>query len=168
MLATPVEEKLGRLIEPSIGAMGYALVLLRLRDGDRKKVLEIAAERQDGEAMSVDDCAQISHTVSALLDVDDPIRGAYRLEVSSPGMDRPLVKLEDFSRFAGHEAKLETKQPVDGRRRFRGILRGVKDGAVLLEVDGALLELAYDTLHQAKLVLTEALMKEALRKKKAG
>ncbi|ACJ00277.1 ribosome maturation factor RimP [Rhodospirillum centenum] len=124
-------ERIGRIIEPSVEAMGYELVRVQLSGGQRP-TLQIMAERSDGAAMTVEDCADISRAVSALLDVEDPLPGAYTLEVSSPGIDRPLTRLKDFERFAGFEARLETKAPVDGRKRFRGFLAGIEDDAVRL------------------------------------
>lgn len=124
-------ERIGRIIEPSVEAMGYELVRVQLSGGQRP-TLQIMAERSDGAAMTVEDCADISRAVSALLDVEDPLPGAYTLEVSSPGIDRPLTRLKDFERFAGYEARLETKAPVDGRKRFRGFLAGIEDHAVRL------------------------------------
>jgi ribosome maturation factor RimP len=108
--------------------------------------------------MTVEDCAEISRTVSALLDVADPIVGAYTLEVSSPGIDRPLIRREDFARFAGFEAKIELNAPQDGRRRFRGKLLGVEGDAVRLLVDDAPVALPLAAVARAKLVLTDALL----------
>src|SRR5258708_5415319 len=114
--------------------MGYRVVRIAITGG-RRATLQIMAERANNAAMTVEDCADISRTVSALLDVADPIDGAYLLEVSSPGIDRPLVKREDFARFAGHEARVELNAPVDGRKRFRGRLQGIDGDQVRLVVD---------------------------------
>src|SRR5258708_25130091 len=119
-----VVAKVEDLLAPVLEALGYGIVRVQLHSG-RRATLQIMAERRDGAAMSVDDCAQISRAASALLDVEDPITGAYDLEVSSPGIDRPLTRLQDFERFAGFEAKLETDRLLDGRRRFRGRILGV-------------------------------------------
>ena len=116
------------------------------------------ADRTDGAPMTVDDCAEISQTVSALLDVADPIAGTYVLEVSSPGIDRPLTRLKDFERFAGFEARIETKAMIDGRRRFRGILKGIAEARVRVDVEGGLVELPFDGILRAKLVLNDALL----------
>jgi ribosome maturation factor RimP len=116
------------------------------------------AERTDDRAMRVEDCTEISRTVSALLDVADPIAGAYLLEVSSPGIDRPLVRREDFARFAGFEAKVELSAPVDGRKRFRGRLLGVEGDDVRLLVDALPVALPITTVTRAKLVLTDELL----------
>lgn len=145
------------MIAPSLEAMGYRVVRVAVTGG-RRATLQIMAERIDEQAMTVEDCAEISRTVSALLDVADPIAGAYTLEVSSPGIDRPLVKREDFVRFAGFEAKIELNQPRDGRRRFRGKLLGVEGDEVRLLVDDAPVVLPLSAVTRAKLVLTDELM----------
>jgi ribosome maturation factor RimP len=149
--------KIEAMITPSLEAMGYSVVRVAITGG-RRATLQIMAERRDEKPMTVDDCADISRTVSALLDVADPIAGAYTLEVSSPGIDRPLVRREDFARFAGHEAKIELNAPVDGRRKFRGTLLGVEGDAVRLLVDAAPIALPLATVTRAKLVLTDALL----------
>jgi ribosome maturation factor RimP len=145
-------------IGPAIEAAGYSIVRVIFTGGGHRPTLQIMAERADGRPMSVDDCATVSHTISALLDVADPIAASYMLEISSPGLDRPLVKRQDFERFAGHEAKLELKEPIDGRRRFRGRLKGVEGEAVALEMDGAVLRLPLGGVSRAKLVLTDELI----------
>lgn len=152
-----------RLIAPSLEAMGYALVRLRLTGGGRP-TLQIMAEHKDGREMTVDDCAEISRAVSAILDVEDPIDGAYLLEVSSPGIDRPLTRPEDFDRFAGHEAKVELSQPVDGRKRFRGRILGLDSGQVRLAAEDGECLLPLPAIRSAKLVLTDALIADSLKR----
>ncbi len=125
--------RIEQIVGPSIEGMGYELVRVQLSGGQRP-TLQIMAERQDGRAMTVEDCADISRAVSALLDVEDPLPGAYTLEVSSPGIDRPLTRLKDFERFKGFEARIETKLPLDGRKRFRGLLEGVAGEDVRLSL----------------------------------
>lgn len=141
--------------------MGFNLVRVRFSGGGRP-VLQIMVERIDERPIDVDDCAEVSRTVSALLDVEDPIPGAYTLEISSPGIDRPLVRLDDFDRFAGHEAKIVMAGTIAGRKRFRGRLLGVRDGFVLLRLDEAgdddVTHLPFEGIASAKLVLTDALM----------
>ncbi len=149
--------KIEAIITPSLEAMGYRVVRIAVTGG-RRATLQIMAERADDAAMTVDDCADISRTVSALLDVADPIDSAYFLEVSSPGIDRPLVKREDFTRFAGHEARVELNTPVDGRKRFRGRLEGIDGDRVRLVVDGAPVALPFPAITRAKLVLTDELI----------
>ena len=159
-------ERITHIIEPSLESMGYNLVQVKLADGTRRKTLTIMAERLDDVFMSFDDCTQISQTVSALLDVDDPITGAYDLEVSSPGLDRPLTKLADFTRYAGYEIKCDMLIPVEGRKRFKGILKGITGQTISIEVDGAPLSFAFGNIRTAKLVVTDDLVAETLRKQK--
>ena len=145
-------------IAPTLEAMGYEVVRAALSGGGRK-TLQIMAERRDGAATTVEDCAAISEVLSPIFDVEEPVPGAYDLEVSSPGIDRPLTRPKDFVAFAGHEAKLETKLPLNGRRRFRGILKGLgADGEVVLDVDGAEVRIAIPDVGTARLVLTEKLI----------
>lgn len=146
-----------RLIAPSVTAMGYAIVRIMI-SGDRRPKLQIMIERQDGAAITIDDCGAVSRATSAILDVEDPIAGSYVLEVSSPGIDRPLTRLDDFRRFAGFEARVEVRIPVEGRRRFRGRLLGVEGDRVLIEGEDGPLELRFATIARAKLVLTDALL----------
>lgn len=153
-------QRIERMIEPALTEMGFALVRVRLSGGARP-TLQIMAERSDGGGMTVDDCAAISHTVSAILDVEDPVSGPYTLEVSSPGIDRPLVRRRDFERFAGFEAKIEMQHAVDGRRRFRGRLAGLDGDAVRLATGAGDVVLRLDDIHQAKLVLTDDLLAAA-------
>lgn len=150
-----------RIVSPSLEAMGYDVVRVQL-SGSQRPVLQVMAERLDRAGMTVDDCAEISRTVSALLDVEDPIPSQYTLEVSSPGIDRPLVRLADFERFAGFDAKVELRTPVDGCRRFQGRLGGVEDGRVRLAVeDGAAVLLPFDDVQRARLLLTDELLAAA-------
>ena len=145
------------LIGPIVEAMGFSLVRVQILGRSRPR-LQVMAERTDGEAMLVDDCAAISRAVSAVLDVEDPIAGAYTLEVSSPGIDRPLVRLADFDRFVGFEAKVEMDLAVDGRRRFQGRLLGTEGDAVRLRMEDSEVVLPYADIRRAKLVLTEELL----------
>src|SRR5215472_7298244 len=148
------------MVTPSLEAMGYRLVRVSMTGG-RRATLQVMAERLDGAAMTVEDCADISRSLSALLDVADPIAGAYTLEVSSPGIDRPLIRREDFARFAGFEAKIELTQPQAGRRRFRGRLLGVDGDSVRLLADGAEIALPLAAVLRAKLALTDELLAAA-------
>lgn len=156
---------IARLIEPTLNGLGYELVRVQIGGGRAgTPVLQVMAERRDGQAMTVEDCADISRSLSALLDVEDPIAGAYTLEVSSPGIDRPLVREGDFERFAGHVAKVETAEPVGGRKRFRGRLRGVAEGNVLMTLDdGAEVAVPLSAVSRAKLVLTDELIAQHLK-----
>lgn len=150
-------EQIRAIIAPSIEALGYEVVRVKLA-GSTRKVLQIMAEPADGRVMSVEDCARVSRAISAILDVEDPIAGAYSLEVSSPGIDRPLTRPKDYDRYAGHEAKFETHEPVDGRKRFKGVLKGVKENAVEIESEGETVALPLESIAKAKLVLTDSLI----------
>jgi len=145
------------LIAPTIEGLGYEIVRVSLSGGQRP-VLQVMAERRDRAAITVDDCEVISRAVSAVLDVEDPIVGAYTLEVSSPGIDRPLTRLADFERFAGFEARIETRQPIDGRRRYQGVLRGIDGAAVWVETAQGRAVLPFAEIQRAKLILTDALL----------
>ena len=151
------------IVTPTLEGMGYELVRLMLAGG-REGRLQIMAERRDSGTMSVEDCAQLSRTLSAVLDVEDPIPGAYTLEVSSPGIDRPLTRPKDYVRWAGHIARIETSEPIDGRRRFKGVLLGLEgeDVKVRLE-EGGETKVPLPLVQRAKLVLTDELIAETRR-----
>jgi len=167
---TPIAEtarttaRLDRLIALALEAMGYELVRATMI-GNRGATLQVMAERKDRREMSVEDCAAISRALSAVLDVEDPISGSYTLEVSSPGLDRPLVRKDDFARFAGQEARIETAAPVDGRKRFRGRLAGLDGDRVLIGGDWGEAAVPFDAIIRAKLVLTDALIAAELNKR---
>lgn len=147
--------------------MGFELVQVRLL-GNARRTLQVMAEPGDrGRIMTVEDCAEISHALSAVLDVADPIAGTYDLEVSSPGIDRPLVRLGDFARFAGFEARVETAGPIEGRKRFRGAIEGVEEDEVVMTVEGARYRLPFDQIRKARLVLTDALLASAAAQARA-
>ncbi|MDF1791758.1 MAG: ribosome maturation factor RimP [Thalassobaculaceae bacterium] len=147
------------IVTPSIEAMGFEVVRVMVTGGQRP-TLQIMADRGDGTMISVDECAEISRTVSAVLDVEDPITGEYTLEVSSPGIDRPLTRLKDFERWSGFDARVDMDLAIDGRKRFSGRLKGVADGErVQLEVEGGeMVDLPFEGISRAKLVLTDALL----------
>ena len=165
---TAIDRRLAEIITPVIEDMGFELVRVRLQGG-KTATLQIMADRPDG-GINVDDCAEISTMVSATLDVEDPIEDKYNLEVSSPGIDRPLTRLKDFATYEGYDAKLETDQQIDGRKRFTGVLAGVEGEDVLIniEVGGETqtIGLNFDWLADAKLMLTDELIAEMLRQKK--
>ena len=152
-----VTERIEQLIAPTVEGMGFSIVRVQLSGGDRLR-LQVMAERQDGQAMVVDDCADMSRAISAILDVEDPIAEAYTLEVSSPGIDRPLVRPRDFERYAGHEARIETNVSVNGRRRFRGRVLGIEGDVVRVAVEGEDIEVPFSAISKAKLVLTDELL----------
>ena len=158
------EKKLFKIINPVISDMGFELVRLRLIS-NKEITLKIMAARPDGY-INVDECAEISTATSALLDVEDPIIDAYNLEVSSPGIDRPLTRLKDFEEFEGYEARIETIDLIDGRKRFRGTLAGINGSEVLINLDEGTIGLEFDWLAEAKLVLTDDLVKETLKRRK--
>jgi ribosome maturation factor RimP len=161
-----IDRRIAGLIEPVLADMGFELVRIRLMGG-KSPTLQIMAQRPDG-TIEVDDCAAISTAVSALLDVEDPIAEAYTLEVSSPGIDRPLTRLADFDRWTGHEARIETEELIDGRRRFKGQLAGIDGEEVLIALDDSdvTIGLKFDWISDAKLVLTDDLIRDVLRGRK--
>ncbi len=161
-----IDRRLAEIARPVIEGMGFELVRVRLMGGERKTV-QIMAQRPDG-GIDVDECARISTAISAVLDVEDPIASNYSLEVSSPGIDRPLTRLKDFDDWQGHEAKIETTELIDGQRRFKGVLAGVEGDEVLINISQGTVGLKFDWLSDAKLVLTDELIKEMLRQRKAS
>lgn len=148
---------IGKMIEPVLGGMGYDLLRVQL-SGGQDLCLQIMAERTDRAEMTVDDCAAISRQISNLLDEEDPISDAYTLEVSSPGIDRPLVRLGDYDRFAGFDARVESREAVLGRKRFKGVLSGTDGNEILIEVDGETYSVPFHHIHRAKLLLTDELI----------
>jgi ribosome maturation factor RimP len=161
-----MDRRLAAIITPVIEDMGFELVRVRLMTG-KGATLQVMADRPDG-GIDVDDCAQISTALGAVLDVEDPIVEEYALEVSSPGIDRPLTRLKDFANFEGYEAKIETEELIDGRRRFKGELAGVEGDEVLINIEEGTVGLKFEWLTDAKLVLTDELIKEMLRQRKAS
>lgn len=155
--AVYLEQRIEEIIGPTLEDMGFEVVRVLL-SGDQRLKLQIMAEPLDGRMMTVDHCADISRAVSALLDVEDPIDRAYTLEVSSPGIDRPLVKPRDFERFAGFEARVEMDQAIDGRRRFKGRLQGYADDQIVIDVEGMETRLPFSDMRRAKLLLTDELI----------
>jgi ribosome maturation factor RimP len=157
------------LVEPVLADLGFRLVRVQLMGKD-SPTLQIMAERPDG-TMSVGDCETASRQLSPVLDAYDPLPGAYRLEMSSPGIDRPLVRPTDFEDWSGFEAKIELKQPINGRKRFKGVLEGFADGEVRIECDldqvgTQILGFPVALIDEAKLVLTDDLIRETLRRAK--
>ena len=161
-----IDQRLAQIITPVIEDLGYELVRVRLMTG-KNAILQVMADRPEG-GIEDDDCAKISNEVGAILDVEDPIAEEYALEVSSPGIDRPLTRMKDFENFEGYEAKIETTELVDGRRRFKGELAGIEGDEVLINVAEGTLGLKFDWLSDAKLVLTDELITEMLRQRKAA
>jgi ribosome maturation factor RimP len=160
---------LDALLTPAVEAAGYRLVRLRMM-GAKKKTLQVMAERPDG-SMNVEDCAALSRTLSEVLEAADPIAEEFVLEVSSPGIDRPLTREADFLRFAGHEVRVEMTHGVNGRRRFKGVIAGLDEGDLLMDVTGEdgpeRVRLPYGDIADAKLVLTDRLIQESLKSSKS-
>ena len=167
---TAIDRKLAEIVAPVIEGLGFELVRIRLMGG-KIHTLQIMAERPEG-GIVVEDCATISTAVSAVLDVEDPLEDEYVLEVSSPGIDRPLTRLKDFDVWEGYEARIETTELIDGRRRFKGTLAGIEGDEVLIEIEEAgqdvTIGLQFDWLSDAKLILTDELIAEMLRQRKAA
>ena len=163
-----IDRRLAEIVQPVIEGMGFELVRLRLMGG-KTPTLQIMAERPDG-GIEVDECADISTAVSAILDVEDPIEDNYTLEVGSPGIDRPLTRLKDFADWSGYIAKIETSELIDGRKRFKGELAGVDGNDVLIEIENkgetVTIGLDFDWLSEAKLVLTDDLIRQVLNQRK--
>jgi ribosome maturation factor RimP len=161
-----IDRRMAEIITPVIEDLGFELVRVRLMSG-KATTLQIMAERPEG-GIEVDQCATISTAIGATLDVEDPIVDEYTLEVSSPGIDRPLTRLKDFATFEGYEAKIETTALIEGRRRFKGILAGVEGNDVLINIEEGTVGLSFDWLSDAKLVLTDELINEMLRQRKTA
>ena len=167
-----VAARVAELIEPAIEDLGFRLVRVRV-SGLNGCTVQIMAERPDG-TMSVDDCESVSRAISPLLDLEDPVERAYHLEISSPGIDRPLVRPSDFTRWADYDVKIETKLPVHGRKRFKGVILGAAEGAVVIERDDAgkddepRVAIPLVDISEARLVLTDELIRESLRRDKAA
>ncbi|WP_397541583.1 ribosome maturation factor RimP [Roseovarius salis] len=159
-----MDRRMAEILTPVIEDMGYELVRVRVMGG-KTATLQVMADKPNG-GIEVDDCAEISTAVSAVLDVEDPITDAYTLEVSSPGIDRPLTRLKDFDEFEGYEAKLETSELIDGRKRFKGVLAGVEGDEVLINIDAGTVGLKFEWLSDAKLVLTDDLIRDMLKARK--
>jgi ribosome maturation factor RimP len=166
-----VAARLAAIAEPVLAGLGCRLVRVRI-SGLSGSTVQVMAERTDG-TMTIDDCEAVSRALSPVLDVADPLEGAYRLEISSPGIDRPLVRRSDFERFAGHQIKVEMAVSMEGRRRFRGVLLGAQGDAARIRRDDAAADEAAEVLlpiaemAEARLVLTDALIAESLRRGKA-
>lgn len=167
---TAMDRRLADIVQPVIEGLGFELVRIRLMGG-ATRILQIMADKPEG-GIEVDHCGDISTAVSAVLDVEDPIEENYVLEVSSPGIDRPLTRLKDFEMWKGWEARVETTELIDGRRRFKGTLGGVEGDEVLIQLDEGketvTIGLQFDWLSDAKLILTDELISEMLRQKKAS
>ena len=168
---TGLAAEIAALAEPVLAELGFRLVRVVV-SGRNGVTVQIMAERPEG-TITVEECAEISRRLSPVLDVHDPIRGQYTLEVSSPGIDRPLVRPSDFEAWAGYEAKIEMKEPISGRKRFRGVLEGIEGDEVRIEVEldqlgRQVIGLPLGLIGEARLVLTDELIRETLRRTKKG
>ena len=162
-----MDKKLAELLNPILEDLGFEMVRVRLSNGN-PSTLQIMADRLDGQ-IGVDELAEINTSVGTILDVEDPIPENYTLEISSPGIDRPLTRKKDFDLFQGFEAKVETTELIDGRRRFRGVLAGVNNDEVLINLEEGTIGLKFTWLSDARLVLSDDLIKKILKKNtKAG
>ena len=159
-----IDRRIAEIITPVVEDMGFEVVRIRLMTG-KESILQVMAQSPDG-TIEVDDCGKISTAISAVMDVEDPILDAYNLEVSSPGIDRPLTRLKDFVQWEGFEAKIETDELIDGRRRFKGQLAGVEGDEVLITISEGTIGLKFEWLSDAKLVLTDELIRDVLRGRK--
>ncbi len=157
-----MDKKLAELLNPILEGLGFEMVRVRLSSGD-PSTLQIMADRLDGP-IGVDELAEINTSVGTILDVEDPIPENYTLEISSPGIDRPLTRIKDFDSFQGFEAKIETTELIDGRRRFRGVLGGVNNDEVLINLEEGTIGLKFTWLSEARLVLSDDLIKKMLKK----
>ncbi|QCE32355.1 ribosome maturation factor RimP [Acetobacteraceae bacterium] len=163
-----LEERILARISPALQEMGFDVVRVNVQ-AQTPPIVQIMAEREDGSCITVSDCTQINHAVGAILDVDDPLPGAWMLEVSSPGVDRPLTRPKDWERYAGFLAKLELSTPLDGRKRFTGRGIGTKEEGVEFRLeDGEVVFLPYENIRKAKLVLNDELLGSVGRKEKGG
>ncbi len=165
--SNPLEEKIIGLIEPAAADLGYAIVRVRL-SGLKRKRLQIMAERVADGQMGIDDCTRLSRALSPVLEASDPIKGEYDLEMSSPGIDRPLVRLEDFARFTGHEAKVELAIGIDNQRKFRGDIVGVEGSDIRLKHEHGEARFPFAHVANARLMLTDRLIEEDLRRARAA
>ena len=163
--SSEIEKKISAIISPTIETLGYELVRISLVPGETS-TLQIMADRKSGE-IDVEDCSIISRDISVLLDVEDPINDAYILEVSSPGIDRPLTRLKDFSNWQGYEVKLETYELINGQRRFKGEIYNIEKDNITLANNGKFIELSFELISEAKLILTDNLIKDVLRNRKS-
>lgn len=161
-MAKAVETKIADMIVGQVEALGYDLVRALISGGGKYAKLQVMAERKDGVGMTVEDCATISKAVSEIVEADPDLAERFELEVSSPGIDRPLVKIADYERFKGHVAKVDLTGMINGRRKIQGKIAGVAGEEIEFDIDNALFKVSFKDIERAKLVLTDALMKESL------
>lgn len=165
MRSTPLENRIAEIARPAAADLGLEIVCVKILGEGGGMNVQVLAENPATKNLGVEDCTKLSKAISALLDVEDPINGAYRLEVSSPGIDRPLVKIEDFETYKGLEARLESDMPIaeTGQRKFKGILRGVNGQSVVIDTEQGLAEIPFTSLNKAKLVLNDKLIQQTAK-----
>lgn len=160
MKTTPLESKIAKIIDPVVNDHGLSLVSVKIVGEGGSMNVQIMAENPQTKNLGLEDCTKLSKAVSAVLDVEDPIQGAYRLEISSPGIDRPLTRLADFESFTGFEARVETDMANEnGQKRFKGILKGLKGETILMDTEKGAVEIPFGSINKAKLILTDELIK---------
>ena len=161
MKQTPLEKRLSEYATPVIEDLGFALVCVKVIGSDGSQTIQVMAEDAATKRLGVDDAAKISHALSAVFDVEDPIKSAYRLEISSPGIDRPLMRLEDFETYEGFEVKVESETPTEnGQRKFRGVLKGLNGENIMIDTDQGEAEIPFASLTKAKLVMNDELIQK--------
>ncbi len=158
MKASALEIKVAEIVRPVVEDLGFRFVWVRITTENQGQSVQITAEDPETRRLGVDDCARISRAVSVALDVEDPVPGKYMLEVTSPGIDRMLFTERDYADYTGFEAKIEMEAPINGQKRFRGTIRKVEDGNVVIESEGNEFRLPVDAVRKAKLVLTDELI----------
>lgn len=167
MQLSPLEKRIGEIVKPVVTDMGFHLVTVSINGHTESRNLTIMVEgSQDHREVSVDDCARISRQIGSVLDIEDPIRSAYRLEVSTPGMDRPLINESDFVKYQDHLARIETLTPIEGQKRFKGHIRKSDSTGVTLEDDNSSHSIEYNNIKKANLVITEDMIRQDLKKSK--
>lgn len=167
MRLNPLEEKITAIIEPAITGLGYELVCVQEGAEGGQYTIQIMAVNPQTGLLGMDDCTKINRAISPLMEVEDPVTGAYRLEISSPGIDRLLVREKDFTDYVGFEIKAEVEPPIEGQKRFRGIIKGLEDNMVLLDTDNGQAALPFADIQKAKLVMSAELIKESQKRIKA-
>lgn len=165
MRFTPLEEKIATLVTPVATSLGLELVSIQQSGEGGSLTLQVMAENPATRSLSVDECTNLSRAISAVMDVEDPIADAYRLEISSPGIDRLLIKQADYDEHIGMEAKIEIDPPMEGQKRFRGVIEGFEKNEVALKIDTGVVYLPYADIQKAKLVMTDALIKAGQKKR---
>lgn len=167
MRLSPLEERITKIIAPTVTGLGYDLVCVQESGEGGSHTIQIMVEDPKTKRLGMEDCTKLNRAIGAVLDVEDPIAGAYRLEISSPGIDRLLVRLEDFADYIGFDVKIEIEPAIDGQKRFRGLIAAAKDDTVILNIDNGQATLPFADIQKAKLVMSDNLIKETQKRIKA-